>query len=163
MDAEWKKRLNEVYYPLELKRAELTHALFCPMFDLSSGFFNGHYHETPEGTYQMDCYPIPVISVKGLCDIEIDFDGISVSAKKRRRDVLEYSFKVLEGYAFEAFGVEDYLCTYYKEGLSLTDMKQSIAESTEREIGFSFSFPIDINGKTLLDFVKLLRREGFYY
>ena len=163
MDAEWKKRLNEVYYPLELKRAELVCALFHPMFELSSGFFSGHYHETPEGDFQMDYYPIPVISVKDLCDIEIDFDGISVSAKKKRRDVLEYPFEALKGYAFEAFGVEDYLCTYYKKGLSLADMKQSIAESAEREIGFSFSFPFDINGKTLLDFVKLLRREGFFY
>ena len=33
----------------------------------------------------------------------------------------------------------------------------------EKEIGFSFVFPFDVEGKQIFEFVKLLRREGFYY
>ncbi len=56
----------------------------------------------------MDHYPIPVISVKGYCDVEISPDGISVTTKKKRKDALDYSFERLKGYSFEAFGVEGY-------------------------------------------------------
>lgn len=160
--SEKRRMLNEAYYPLELKRAELFHALFHKMFELTSGFYNGHYHETADGEYQMDYYPIPVISVEGLCDIEIDFDGISVSTKRKRQDVLECSFECLEGRAFEIYGVEDYLNTYYRAGMSLEDMRKNIARSSEREIGFCFSFPFEVEGKEIFAFAKLLRREGFY-
>lgn len=33
-------------------------------------------------------YPIPVISVKGLCDVEISLDQVTVSTKRRRLDTL---------------------------------------------------------------------------
>lgn len=161
--SEKRRILNELYHPLELKRAELVHALLRPMFELSSGFYNGHYRETPEGSWQMDFYPIPVISVKGLCDIEIDFDGVSISTKKKRQDALEYPFEKLGSYSFESFGVEDYLQTYYKDGMSLAAMKQSISQSAEEEIGFCFPFPADADSKSIFKFVKLLRRDGFYY
>ena len=45
----------------------------------------------------MDYYPIPVISVKGYCDVEISPDGISVTTKKKRNDTLDYSFEKLKG------------------------------------------------------------------
>lgn len=56
----------------------------------------------------MGHYPIPVISVKGYCNVEISPDGISVTTKKKRKDALDYSFERLKGYSFEAFGVEGY-------------------------------------------------------
>ena len=31
------------------------------------------------------------------------------------------------------------------------------------EIGFSFTFPFEMDGKQVFMFAKLLRREGFYY
>ena len=43
--------LNQVYYRLELKRAELTHALFHRIFELESGFYNGHYSKREDGSF----------------------------------------------------------------------------------------------------------------
>ena len=42
-------------------------------------------------------------------------------------------------------------------------LKENIRACQEREIGFSFSFPFDVDGQKIYEFVKLLRREGFYY
>lgn len=155
--------LNDLYAPLEQKRAQLVQGLSCPMFVLSSGFYNGHYHETPEGGFQMDCYPIPVVTVEGLCDIEIDFDGVSVSTRRKRQDALEYPFERLEGRTFQAYGAEDYLATYYRSGMSFADMRRNIARSGEQEIEFSFSFPFAVDGNEMLAFAQLLKREGFYF
>lgn len=42
-------------------------------------------------------------------------------------------------------------------------MKDNIRVCDEKEIGFSFMFPLEVDGKQIFEFVKLLRREGFYY
>ena len=42
-------------------------------------------------------------------------------------------------------------------------MKGNIRACDEQEIGFSFIFPFEIEGTQIFEFVKLLRREGFYY
>ena len=42
-------------------------------------------------------------------------------------------------------------------------LKDNVNASDEEEIGFSFVFPFDVDGKEIFEFVELLRREGFYY
>ena len=108
--------LNEAYSGLEAKHDEIIRALTNRIFELGSGWYNGHYQKDPEGKWVRDAYPIPVITVKGLCDIEIQFDGISVSTKLKRETALEYPFDKFMDHGFEAYGVEDYLGDYYHPG-----------------------------------------------
>jgi len=154
--------LNQIYAPLDAQRAQLTAALKERGFSPEWGFYNGHSHETAPGTYTMDRFPIPVITVPGLCDIELDLDALSVSAKLRRADALAHSFAPLREYPFEAYGVEDYLSTYYREGSTLDEMRKAIEQSPETEIGFSFLLPPSADGSTVAALVQLLQREGFY-
>lgn len=60
-------------------------------------------------------------------------------------------------------GVNNYLLDFYHSGQSLCVLKDNVNASDEEEIGFSFVFPFDVEGKEIFEFVKLLRREGFYY
>lgn len=161
-----KELLNEIdsaYHELELKHAEIVHALFHRMFELESGWYNGHYNRTEDDDWHFDSYPIPVISIKGLCDIEISFTKLSVSTKLRRANALEYSYEKIKPYCFEVYGVEDYLCDFFHKGQQIEELKHNIEQSDEKEIGFAFFFPYETEGKKLFDFAKLLRREGFYY
>ena len=158
-----KQRMNEIYSALCGKCAQLCQGLTRRAFEVSWGFYNGHQYETPDGGWQMDSYPIPVISVKGLCDVEISLDGVSVTTKKRRGDALAYSFEKFRGRSFEAFGVEGYLDTFYRDGMTIDEMKANIACSQEKEIGFSVSFSWDVDGNEMYEFAKRLRQEGFYY
>ncbi|MBP3701903.1 MAG: hypothetical protein J6I64_08430 [Lachnospiraceae bacterium] len=96
-------------------------------------------------------------------NIEIQFNTISVSTKMKREAVLAYSFDKFSGYRFEAYGVEDYLVDFYHEGQTIQELKEHICASDEAEIGFSFVFSFDVEGTQIFEFVKLLRREGFYY
>ena len=104
-----------------------------------------------------------MIDVKGLCDIEIPFDKITISTKLKRNAALEYSFEKFAGCEFEAYGVDDYLTDFYHPGQTVQDLKENIRGCDEKEIGFSFVFPFEVDGKQIFEFVKLLRREGFYY
>lgn len=104
-----------------------------------------------------------MINVRGFCDIEIGFDKIYISLKLKRDRTLTYSFENFENYEFEVYGVNNYLLDFYHSGQSLCVLKDNVNASDEEEIGFSFVFPFDVEGKEIFEFVKLLRREGFYY
>lgn len=163
MDKQILNEINTAYHRLELKQAELVRALSHRIFELESGWYNGHYQKDETGNWFRESYPIPVLGVKGLCDIEIPFDKISVSTKLKRNAALAYPFEKFVGYEFEAYGVDDYLADLYHSGQTMQDLQENIRACDEREIGFSFVFPFDVDGKQVFEFVKLLRREGFYY
>ena len=163
MEKELRNKLNTAYYRLEMKQAEIVHALFHKIFELEFGWYNGHYQKDDNGNYFRESYPIPVIGVKGFCDIEIQFDKISVSTKLKRNMALAYSFEKFAEYEFEAYGIENYLTDFYHTGQTVRAMKENIRACDEKEIGFSFVFSFDIEGNQIFEFVKLLRREGFYY
>lgn len=156
-------QLNKAYSLLEIRKAEIVDALYHRMFEIESGWYSGHYHRDDCGNWIRESYPIPVVSVKGLCDIEIGFERITVSTKLKRNTVLSYSFDKFAGYTFEAYGVDDYLADYFHAGQTIPEMKDNVRACEEREIGFSFTFPFDTDGTLIYDFAKLLRREGFFY
>ncbi len=163
MDKQLLNEMNNAYYILELKEAEIFHALFHRIFDLESGWYSGHYYKDNNSKWFLTSYPIPVIDVRGFCDIEIGFDKISISTKLKRDRTLTYSFEKFENYEFEVYGVNHYLLDFYHSGQSLCVLKDNVNASDEEEIGFSFVFPFDVDGKEIFEFVELLRREGFYY
>lgn len=163
MNKELLCEINTAYCRLENKQAEIVGALFHGIFKPESNWYNGHYHRDDGGEWHRESYPIPVVSVTGYCDIEISFEKISVSTKLKRDAALEYSFEKFAGYEFEAYGVEDYLADFYHAGQTIQEMKAHIRACKETEIGFSFVFPFAVEGKQIFEFVKLLRREGFYY
>ena len=157
--------LNEIYRELENR----MHKIIAPFtslhkgFDFSCGYYSGHYHKGVDGNYVMDFFPIPVVTVKGLCDIEIDLDKISVSTKLRREVALSYAYKKLEGYEFESYGVDEYLDDFYVKGNTYSELVANIENSREKEIGFSFMFAGDVEAEEIYKLVKFLRKEGFFY
>lgn len=163
MDMQRLNEINDAYYRLEQKQAEIVRALCLSSFELESGWYSGHYHREGNGNWFRESYPIPVIAVKGLCDIEVQFDGVSVSSKLERETALAYSFAKLVGVPFEAFGVKDYLADLYHPGLTEQELKENIRTCDEGQIAFSFAFLFDVEGRQILEFVELLRREGFFY
>lgn len=156
-------QIQEAYRRLELKYFHMWAGLNHRIFTLEGGWFNGHYEKAEGGEWVEQAYPIPVISVNGCCDVEIGFDKIIVSTKRKRADALSYSYEKVKEYEFEAYGVEDYLADYYRPGQTIASMKAAIEASGEKEIGFSFTLDWETDQEQIYEFVKLLRREGFYY
>lgn len=157
--------LNDIYRKLENRMQQIVAPLpsLHKGFDFSCGYYSGHYHQNSEGTYVMDFFPIPVVTVKGLCDIEIDLDKVSVSTKLRREVALNYSYEKLSAYEFEAYGVDAYLDDFYVRGNSYSELVENIASSKEKDIGFSFLFAGDVDTEVIYKLVKFLRKEGFFY
>ncbi len=156
--------LNRIYYPIHMKAMGIFSAFVNrSLFECECGWYNGHYSKNENGDYSCDYFPIPVVSVKGVCDIEIGFEQIDVFAKLKRKQALEYSFADMKGIPFEACGVDDYLADYYNSDMTIEELYKNIKQSDEKEIGFSFIFSFEEDGERFYDFAKLLRRKEFYY
>lgn len=158
------KELNEMYCRLQMKCSELMSGLHHRIFESEWGWYNGHYYKNSDGEYERAEYPIPVITVKGFCDIEVNLDSVSLTTKRSKADTLDYSFDKFSGIQFEVFSIKQYLDEdYYASGSDIGVFRDKIRKSQEKELGFSFLFDFDIDGDRMYEFVKLLRREGFYY
>lgn len=160
-----RQELNEFYKKLDFKAMKLAGPFnkIHGIFNCKVAYFNGHYSKNEHGDYEMDFFPIPVISIENYCDIEIGIDGVSLSAKLKREEALKFDYMKLRNYKFEAYGVEDYLNDFYVEGNTFEQLISNIRKSKEKEIGFAFYFSDAVDGEQIYDFVKFLRKEGFYY
>lgn len=154
-------KLNAVYAQLEKKRCALVSALKgAVQHPITSGYFNGHYRKMQNGAYEKELYPIPVVTVQGLCDVELEPDGVSVTTKCARQSVLSYCGTVLHETPFDAYGIEDFLSDY---GNDLRSLKSFLTQSTESECFLTFSFSAAVSVDELLRFVICLQAEQFYY
>lgn len=155
--------LNQIYRRLEFKGIQILNGLHHRIFEPRLSYYSGHYRRQEDGSFAVDDFPIPVVEVKGYCDVEINLDSVTVSTKLHRADALAHTYEKLIRYKFEAYGVDDYLSDFYHPGMTIAELKENVRNSDEKEIGFSFQFDFGIDGDTMYEFVKLLRREGFYY
>ncbi len=159
-----REQLNRLYRSLD----ERAHEFVIEMtklhgdFKIESGFYNGHYHKNSEGNYQPDSYPIPVIGVKGLCDIEIDFDGNSITSKLSKEQIISFDWSILEKVRFEVYGVNDFLRDY-GDDRSAGEISGSVQNSEEKEFFVSFYYPVSESGENVLKLLRKLQKNGFYY
>ena len=160
-----RQELNKVYERLESKARELRGSFVrAPQsFNCTFGFYNGHYRKNDRGEYERDNFPIPEITVPGLCDIEVGLESITITTKLSREQALSYDYGKIAMHSFEAYGVEDYLCDFYVEGDMIAGLIENIKKSCEKDIGFSFCFPFESDGDTVYGFIAFLHREGFFY
>lgn len=157
------RQLNAVYGPLEEKARQLLLGLLHRSFTPRMAYYAGHYRKDETGIYRQEAFPIPVVEVRGLCDVEINLDCVSVTTKLRRDDALTHDYGTLANYEFEAYGADSYTSDFYLPGMTIAALKENIRQSPEQEVGFTFRFDFDIDGNAIYEFAKLLRREGFYY
>lgn len=156
--------LNRLYGPL----ADLAREIKAELKEwgggspITSGFFNGHSHQDENGAYRADSYPIPVISVMGLCDIEIDFDGVTVTTKLTKERLLALDISSVCAYAYEIYGVEDYLADYGDQDTAAA-MRGQITQSPEKEFFVTFSLPDGLAAGAVSALADTLKKQGFYY
>lgn len=153
------KLLNSQYKDLITKAQEVVNLLND---NVSMGFFNGHYTLDENKNYVYQYYPIPVISIKNHCDIELDFSQITVTTKLSRESALHFDFQKLIFYDFTVFGVKNYLSDYYVDG-KIEEIIPHINKTEEQEIGVQFVFTHNDSLAKIINLVNWLAKEGFYY
>lgn len=158
-----KFELNKAYYQLHLKSTELASGLFHRIFEIESGWYHGKHLINADGQTYMSHFPLSVVSVKGYCDVEVDFDEIIVYTKLARKNAMQYSFEKFKDYPFEAYGTDDYYTNLHSCESTIDEFRTALRNCEEKEIEFRFRFDYSVTGEQMYEFVKLLRREQFYY
>jgi len=126
-------------------------------------YYSGHYTKNDSGDYQMDYFPIPVLSIEKLCDIEFHIDQIQITTKIQKEKIHKQDFKTLDAYSFEVYGLNDYTATYGTNHTPVETLIQTIDQSNENVLVFAFIFMNDIEPTKIKSFKDQLERLHFYY
>lgn len=160
----FKEQLNEFYKNLDGKAKQIKDILVNNGFKAEKNYFNGHYYnKDAAGNYVMDYYPIPVIELKGLCDIEVVGTHLNISTKTSLKNAIHFNYDIMSDFYFEVYGVIDYLADYYKSGEDILKLYKSLETCNETEIGFGFSFANNVPADKILKLIVILKENGFYY
>ena len=173
----FKASLNEFYTALTSKAQSLMKTLM-PLVDstllMSMSYVIKHYirnmykhkEPTPDNAphYSEDNYPIPVIRLSDLCEVEIYTDVISVFTRLKCADVKKLDFSQLAGYTFEAYGYDGgRLIDFSDGGTSPNEIKGKILDSNTEVADFYFDFPFDADENEILTLINLLHKSGFFF
>lgn len=149
--------LNMVYEPIYKYTQDFLKVLTSREgYECKRGFYNNHYIKKDE-MWLTEYYPIPVITIKDICDIGFDIDHTFVECKMKREKALGFQWELFLDYKFEVYGVEEYLNDFYNENLDIESISSNINDSTEQEIGITFYFGYLENKNYLLELIKKLR------
>lgn len=158
--------LNSYYAPLCNLADKVCGALKNNGNYAEWAFYNGHFVKDGEN-WVKEYFPVPVISVRGLCDIELHAGSCNITSKLTVDAALAFDYSLLNGVKFEMYGVENYLRDIYNADVPKDEIYQNILSSEEKEIGFAFFLP-DIEDerksvKNIILLIKFLSDNGFYY
>ena len=162
MDEKYLAAIDAAYFILEEKQAELLSAIASARYRATIGWYNGHYHRNGLGEWERESYPIPVIEITGICDVEIGFDKITVSTKLPSKSVRMLTPENFTPYDYEVYGIEDYLNDLYNSRQPFGQLITSAEQHSEQEVGFSFYFPPQAPAAPILALIRLLDESGFY-
>lgn len=106
----------------------------------------GHYWTNVDGEYRRDEFPIPVVTVPGLCDIEVDLDRTGVTAKLPTPTAVALDCSPFAGTRFTVYGITDFLVDHKRVDEGPDVLASRLRDRDEAEVFFSFELPIDVPG-----------------
>lgn len=165
MDDNLREAMDRAYAALDARRKDILRHVkdSGPARPLTYGYFAGHYWPDGRGDYRMDRFPIPVISLEGLCDIEIDFEFTGITAKLPKQAAIGLDHAVFEEMAYTVYGVEDYQTDYKSLEESPDILPKRLKNSREAAFFYSFLLAGDGNLEQIPALVMKLEQLGFYY
>ena len=131
--------LNKEYEPLRAHTHAVVKALKNSGFECEWGYFAQHSVRNGSEWF-FEHYPIPVITIKNICEIGFDIPETFIEFKLKREHAIAFDFSHLTGFRFDVYGVNDYLNDIYHSGQDIHDIAAKIEKSDELEIGISLLF-----------------------
>lgn len=117
--------LNEVYQPLHRRTDAIKRALNSAGYEVVSGWYPLH-SVNYDGGFLTEYFPIPVLFVKGICDIGVDLDEVFIEGKLLKADAANLDVSRLKDWRYQLYGAENYEVDLYSP--------QDIMASDEEEI-----------------------------
>lgn len=157
------KKINEEYRNLDYIANDVFNSLFKlpDEYAYKIGHFNYRYYKE-DNKYELAYYPIPVISITNLCDIEIDFNQIRFVTKMKAYNAVLYDFQDLSSYEFDLYSLDNQGVKLYESCNPSDNLGFKIRNNNIKEVGITFYFD-KYNLPDIVEFVSFLDNQGFYY
>jgi hypothetical protein len=149
--------LNREYEPLRLHTHQVLKALTELGFEYEWGYFAQHSVRNGSEWF-LEHYPIPVITIRDICEVGFDLSQTFIEYKVSRERALGFDFKRLKAFNFEVYGVKEYLNDFYNTTQDIEDIRGKIDKSDEQEIGISLFFGYMESVETIINAVSSLQQ-----
>lgn len=146
-----KEILNDFYDDYNDKAISLTKLL--------SKTYKTSYKYTTE--YNKESYPLPVVSVSGLCEIVLNEYEIDINTKISKSNLLKINFDDFKNYDFDIYPINDYFNDLYEKGMSNKEVLEKIKSSNYKNFGLTFIVPLDMSNTSIRKLINLLEINNF--
>lgn len=146
-----KEILNDFYDDYNDKAISLTKLL--------SKTYKTSYKYTTE--YNKESYPLPVVSVSGLCEIVLNEYEIDINTKISKSNLLKINFDGFKNYDFDIYPTSDYFNDLYEKGMSNKEVIEKIKKSNYKNFGLTFIVPLDMSNTSIRKLINLLEINNF--
>lgn len=151
--------INGAYQGLHERAEKLANVLARLGHKVEWGYF-GQHSTMVDGDYFLEYYPVPVITVKDVCDVGLDFTQVWVEGKLYSGAARELELNFLKKYDFSIYGIDNYLQELYEDGMSDEELHEAIASSEEREIGIAITLDDEPLTREIIEAVHLMMQLG---
>ncbi len=154
--------LNEVYSRLREKAVRIVGAFKKLEADVSWGWYAGHNVDV-RGSFVYEAFPIPVITVKDICEIGVDLKGAYIEGRIFSAEADAFDFDRLAGYDFCVYGSDSYLSELYdsrKSGEDELDELMFSLDETDSELCIDLIFPAMPTINVIIEACSLLMELG---
>ncbi len=164
MNNNLREAMNAAYVALDKRGKDILRLLkvSCSSRPLSCGYFAGHYWPVGKEGYQMDQFPIPVVTVEGLCDIEIDLEFTGITAKLSKQALMSLDHAMFNDIPYTVYGVMDFEKIFKGLGETPECLAERIQTSDETAFFYSFLFSADMSQEQILTMIKNLEQLKLY-
>jgi hypothetical protein len=152
-------KLNEIYESLYHRAMTIYNLMKLKGISVEWGWYA--FHESKiNHEYVTNFYPIPFITVKGICNIVIELNSISIESKISR-EAFSFDFGIIP-FKFEVYGIEDYLNDFHNDKTDIKNIHNRILDSNENEVGITFLFGLDVIPEVILEAVEFCKVNNMY-
>ena len=109
--------------------------------------------------FSQEFFPIPVITVQGLCDIGLEPDHIFIERMLPRTQALELDWSAIRR-PFEVYGADDYCGDLYRPGMTPDQLRARIAQDGAKEVGVQLTLAAGCTDEEVLTAVAECRGWG---
>lgn len=159
-----KQELSEFYRQLD----ERSNAILDSFLDLNGdfdywvGWYNEHYSRNEKNEYEFNYFPIPIITLDKIAEIEINPEETTIYTYFNARKAREINFD-----RFIIFNVEAYVVDDNELEEEYTDFGKAAKPSKKKpnnnkDICFAFIFKKDVEARKIGSFIQLLINLGFH-
>lgn len=158
-------KLTVIYKELFNKIEELEYSLNHKIYDFEIDLMFSSLMQYEDEAVNDVFYPVLVLKIKNLCDVELWFDKMIITARMNINDLINYDIKKLNIFNYDLYGCREYPYMFYNKNMNINlyDKLKELKEMDEKEIGIQIYLNKDIEKEEFNKCINFLKKQEIFY